>query len=114
LKERVRATRLPPDFTVTPEMADWARREVPALIAAGRGSSETERFRDYWAAEGGQRARKVDWVKTWHNWMRRAADDLGGVPQQHRGAPQKTTTNDRVQQAIESGKRLQAMMDGGS
>jgi hypothetical protein len=108
-----RATRIPDDFAVTPEMAEWARREVPALIAAGRGKSETDRFRDYWAAEGGQRARKVDWVKTWHNWMRRADDDLAGRPQQ-RSAPQKATTNDRVQQAIEAGKRVQAMLDGES
>jgi hypothetical protein len=109
-----RATRIPDDFAVTPEMAEWARREVPALIAAGRGKSETERFRDYWASEGGARARKVDWIKTWHNWMRRADDDLSGRPQQRSGAAPKTTTNDRVAQAIEAGKRVQAMLNGGS
>lgn len=108
-----RATRIPDDFEVTPDMADWARREVPALIDAGRGKGETDRFRDYWASEGGQRARKVDWIKTWHNWMRRADDNLAGRPQRQGAAP-KSTTNDRVQQAIEAGKRVQAMMDGES
>lgn len=111
---RERATRLPEDFAVTPEMVTWAREHVPRLVDAGRAKSETDKFRDYWGAEGGQRARKVDWVKAWHTWMRRADDDLAGRPQQRGSAPAKATTNDRVQQAIEAGKRLQAMREGKS
>ena len=62
------------------------------------------RFRDYWESEGGARARKVDWTKTWKNWMRTAAERKPGA--------QKSVTADRVRQAIESGKRVQAMLNG--
>ena len=107
-----RGARIPDDFAVTPEMAEWARREVPSLIGAGRGKSETDRFIDYWRSVAGAKGRKLDWIAVWRNWMRRADDDMGGRPQQ-RAAP-KSTTNDRVQQAIEAGKRVQAMVDGES
>jgi hypothetical protein len=93
-------------------MADWARCEAAGLIAAGRGKSETDRFVDYWRSVAGTKGRKLDWIAVWRNWMRRADDDMGARPQQ-RPAP-KTTTNDRVQQAIEAGKRVQAMMGGES
>ena len=57
-------------------MAEWARREVPALIDAGRGKSATDRFLDHWRSAGGTNARKRDWVAAWRNWMRRADEDL--------------------------------------
>jgi hypothetical protein len=107
-----RGARIPDDFAVTADMADWARREAAGLIAAGRGKSETDRFVDYWRSVAGTKGRKLDWIAVWRNWMRRADDDMGARPQQ-RPAP-KTTTNDRVQQAIEAGKRVQAMMGGES
>lgn len=34
----------------------------------------TEEFRDYWAAEAGQKAVKLDWVKTWRNRVRQVAE----------------------------------------
>lgn len=107
---RERATRIPEDFAITDAMTEWARREVPALIAAGRGKYETDKFVDHWHQASGATARKRDWPAAWRNWMRRADDELG---KQSRTAP-KSTTNDRVQQAIEAGKRLGAMMNGGS
>jgi hypothetical protein len=111
---RERATRIPDGFTVTDEMAEWARREVPGLIGAGRGTYETNKFRDHWKQASGANARKRDWPAAWRNWLRRADDDLGGRPQQRASPAPKTTTNDRVQQAIEAGKRVQAMLNGGS
>lgn len=73
---RERATRIPPGFTVTPEMAEWAREHVPALIGAGRGKRETEKFTDYWQAASGANARKRDWNAAWRNWLRKAEDDM--------------------------------------
>ena len=35
---------------------------------------ETDRFVDYWTAEGKS---KKDWMATWRNWMRRADDGWG-------------------------------------
>ncbi len=68
-----RGSRLPPD---------WQPSEDDLRFAAGLGLTppeiriETEKFRDYWAAQTGQRARKCDWRATWRNWCRKAADDL--------------------------------------
>jgi hypothetical protein len=85
-----RATRIPDDFEVTSEMADWARREVPALIDAGHGKRETEKFRNYWQAKSGRDATKHDWVATWRNWLLKADDDLGRQPQQRQTRQQET------------------------
>lgn len=71
-----RATRIPDDFAVTPEMAEWARKNVPALIDAGRGKTATDRFIDHWHSAGGANARKRDWTAAWRNWMREADERL--------------------------------------
>ena len=31
--------------------------------------NEADRFRNYWLSEGGAKARKVDWGRTWQNWV---------------------------------------------
>lgn len=66
-----RATRIPDDFAVTQPMVVWARRECPDVD----GQWATAQFVDYWRAEGGARARKVDWARTWQTWMRREQRD---------------------------------------
>ena len=33
---------------------------------------EVEKFRDYWLAQPGARGVKLDWYRTWHNWIRNA------------------------------------------
>lgn len=75
-----RGTRLPADFTVTPEMTAWAARTAPDVNIG----AETERFTDYWVAAPGQRGVKTDWTATWRNWMRRAQEQ---APAQDRPAP---------------------------
>lgn len=60
-----RATRIPDDFTVTGEMLRWARENCPSINVA----RETEKFINYWQSKGGREACKLDWVKTWKNWM---------------------------------------------
>jgi hypothetical protein len=65
-----RATRIPDDFTVTPDMATWARQKVPDVD----GPRETEKFVNYWRAKSGSSATKLDWPATWRNWMLTAAE----------------------------------------
>jgi len=65
-----RATRIPDDFMPTREMVTWARDECPHV----NSKRETEKFNDYWQAKGGKEALKLDWNKTWKNWMRNAED----------------------------------------
>lgn len=64
-------TRIPEDFTVTPEMDLWAQSETPDVNVP----SATARFIDYWSGISGQRGKKLDWVATWRNWLRKDQDD---------------------------------------
>ena len=79
------ATRIPEDFTVTPEMVAWARSKVPRVD----GKSETENFIDYWTAAGGPSARKRDWTAAWRYWMRTADHYAAGRPQQRKSRTQE-------------------------
>lgn len=71
-----RATRIPDDWKLTPEMGNYGRsrglhhREV---------LNEAEKFVRYWKGKGGERGRKVDWKSTWENWCISAAERLGRV-----------------------------------
>jgi hypothetical protein len=80
-------TRLPDDFTVTSEMKAWAQTNVPQLAGAG----ETDKFVDYWRSIPGAKGRKTDWVATWRNWMRKAAESQAQIPGQRPAstAPQR-------------------------
>jgi hypothetical protein len=62
------ATRLPPDFELTPE-----RR---AIAEAEKADPEREfaSFTDHFRAAPGVKGRKNDWDATWRNWCRRAPD----------------------------------------
>lgn len=68
--ERARATRCPDPFLVSDDMAEWAERECTGV----NWDRETEKFVDFWRAKSGQQAAKLDWVATWRNWMRKAAE----------------------------------------
>jgi hypothetical protein len=89
-----RGSRLPEPFVVTDEMIDWARTQTPLV-----GRAETDRFIDYWRGIPGYRGVKLDWLATWHNWMRKAQDEA-----QRRIQPKpvnrRSTTDERVAQAL--------------
>lgn len=70
--ESARGSRLPPGWA--PEPVHMAFAESLGL-RNGRATAELEKFRDYWAAQPGQKGVKSDWPATWRNWARRAAED---------------------------------------
>lgn len=108
-KGAARATRIPDDFTVTPEMVAWARQNVPNVD----GRRETERFIDHWQAASGANARKRDWTAAWRNWMRRADDDLGGRANGSRRPSPQQETDDLFDRAFERAKAREEMQDEG-
>jgi hypothetical protein len=63
-----RGVRIPDEFEVTPEMADWAKSECPRV----NYRFETPAFVDHWKASSKSNAVKLDWVRAWRNWMREA------------------------------------------
>lgn len=68
-----RATRLPDDWKLPKSWGDWALDQFPAMNAEAV-RSQAEVFADYWRAKGGKDARKLDWLATWRNWIRRHND----------------------------------------
>ena len=76
-----RGTRIPPNFLPTTEMTEWASKEFPLV----NSKEETDRFIDFWASKPGQTACKLDWNRTWKNWIRSANDR---IPQWRRDAAQ--------------------------
>lgn len=75
-RESARGSRLPPEWT--PPVEHMAFAESLGL-RNGKATAELAKFRDYWAAQPGQKGVKTDWPATWRNWCRRAVDgSLGG------------------------------------
>lgn len=72
-RERASATRLAEDFELTPERRAVAEAEK---LPADRTFAK---FRDYWLAASGAKARKHDWDATWRNWCRTEADRSRGT-----------------------------------
>ncbi|MDQ0376612.1 helix-turn-helix domain-containing protein [Amycolatopsis thermophila] len=76
-----RATRIPEDFAPTPDLLVWASQHAPGV----NHDLETQKFKLYWESKSGQGATKLDWAKTWKNWML-TAYGRGGPPGQLRNA----------------------------
>lgn len=88
-----RGTRIPEPFMVTTSMREWAAAEVPTVDA----DASTRRFVDYWRAESGARATKLDWISAWRNWLRRDADNK---------KPNRLTPTERAAQTAAAGRQV--------
>lgn len=112
-----RATRLPEDFIPTPEMREWFAEEKLHLAIDAR--IEHEKFINYWVGCPGVKGRKLDWPRTWKNWMWSAAERQAPRPWKPgqlavpvSGAPYRpSTTDQKVAQTLELGRRMQAAME---
>lgn len=72
-----RASRLSPDWEPGETGLAFARS---VGFANGRAEFELAKFRDYWTAKSGAAASKTDWLATWRNWVRTAAERAPGKP----------------------------------
>jgi hypothetical protein len=69
-----RGTRLPEDWRPSAEEVQWARgRGIPDE----QSRSETEKFINFWLAKSGKDATKLDWTRTWRNWLITATERDG-------------------------------------
>ncbi|MCV4290870.1 YdaU family protein [Pseudomonas capsici] len=64
-----RGTRIDKDWSLSPELAAWAKTERPELDDR-MIRSMADGFRDFWMAKTGKGATKLDWAATWRNWVR--------------------------------------------
>lgn len=92
-KPRKRGTRIPEPFMLTNDMREWAAIETPTVDI----DAATRRFVDYWRAETGAKATKLDWVATWRNWLRRDADNK---------RPNLLTPTERARQTAAAGRNV--------
>ena len=84
-----RGTRLPADWTPPPEVVAQMRADHPHIDL----DAQLESFRDYWHDQPGAKGRKVTWIGTWRNWIRREAKS-----QRNNGRPVMSTTDRLVAQ----------------
>jgi hypothetical protein len=103
-------TRLPEDFIPTPEMREWFAEEKLHLVLDAR--IEHEKFVNYWVGCPGVRGRKLNWPRTWKNWMwtqaERAPRRPGTALAPVSGAPY-SKTNDRVMQGLALAEKFRQM-----
>jgi hypothetical protein len=93
-----RGSRLPDDFELTPEMIDWAIQKRPGVDLA----EETEKFTNYFQSAPGSKGLKLDWVKTWRNWILNAGVKNNG--RQFQTARERQTED--LRQSIERENEL--------
>lgn len=68
-----RGTRLPNNWELPDGWRESAKSERPTLDI----DLEARKFRDYWTAKPGREALKLDWERTWMNWIRNARSTSG-------------------------------------
>jgi uncharacterized protein YdaU (DUF1376 family) len=75
-KVQPRGARLTTDWAPDSRACEDARE---AGLPTERIPLEAAKFRDYWAAQPGQKGVKADWPATWRNWCRKAAEQVPRV-----------------------------------
>jgi hypothetical protein len=102
--ETKRASRLPDDWVLPASWGNWALSEgySEATIRL-----EASKFSDFWQAKGGKDAKKLDWEKTWRNWMRNVPKSRGSPLSQ---APPRETEFARHQR--ECRETIQRKLNG--
>lgn len=99
-----RATRIPDNWT--PTAKDYAFATSKGLTPQ-EINNEADRFRDYWTAAGGAKARKRDWEATWRNWV---TSDFGLLARKRNAASQSRRNGSLADQFT----RFADAMEGGS
>ncbi|MFC9769308.1 hypothetical protein [Rhodococcus jostii] len=86
-----KGTRLPADWTPSPDLVEAMENECPGLNLRG----EHLVFADYWHGVAGARGVKADWDATWRNWMRKAyRENSGGRRLRQIGGQQNLTARE--------------------
>ena len=98
-KPTTRGSRLPEGFVPDDQ---WIEKMCDELgTTPGALVNEHRKFCDYWLSVAGQRGVKLDWNRTWRNWMRTAAErgQLGSnfVPP----APRRRNNDDKIRELME-------------
>lgn len=75
VKTPKRGTRVTENFTPSEVAIQRIRNEFP-WMQSSHLEAEHRKFIDYWLSKAGKDAVKIDWDRTWCNWMRTAAERM--------------------------------------
>lgn len=91
-----RARRLSDDWVLPASWGNWAIEEgwPEATIRL-----QADMFADHWQARGGQGAAKLDWFKTWRNWMRKVPKTAQRFSTQQRERTILDVIDERLEQS---------------
>lgn len=73
---KARGSRIPDTFVVTDPMVAWALLKAPDVD----WKIQTEKFVNYWKAKPGKDGVKLDWERTWRNWLLTAQEQTRRGP----------------------------------
>lgn len=82
-----RGTRLDPTQELCAECGKWAIANFE--ITRQQAFAEWEQFSDYWTSQPTAKGRKLNWFKTWRNWIRNSRNKYR--PKPNRSAPDLLT-----------------------
>lgn len=71
----LRGSRLPKDWQLPEEWAEFVRQKRPDLDPVDIAN----KFADYWHGVPGAKGRKADWAATWRNWVRKENAPLRAI-----------------------------------
>jgi hypothetical protein len=91
-----RGTRLPEDWRPTDITRGWTLERLTAADAA----VELEKFRNHWLSKTGKDATKLEWDRTWRNWVLNARPTGRASP--------TSTADDRVNDGLRLANTLRA------
>jgi len=75
-----RGSRLQEDWQPSSTLLTWTAKEFPSVDVA----LETDKFIDYWLSRAGAGAVKIDWDRTYRNWIRNASQFYKGKHETHK------------------------------
>jgi hypothetical protein len=104
--EKKRASRLSLD-SLPEEWEVWARNERPDIDPVKTWAI----FSDYWKAQPDSKGRKLDWLATWRNWIRRENGGNGYAGNRQLREQRRATINAAIDADIDA---IVREMDGGS
>jgi Helix-turn-helix domain len=94
-----RATRLESDWIPDAELIAEMRAECPTIDL----QAEHRKFVDFWCSKSGKDATKLDWRRTWRNWIRNAKPVNG---QNRYALKRQEETDQHFQQMLDRARQL--------
>lgn len=107
-----KGSRLPETWEPSASDIEFAERE--GLRGEDR-RREIVKFRNYWTSKAGQGATKLDWSRTWANWVLKARENRNGAFQVHAGgSPRRGSRDDIRERTVVALDQLKEFSEGRS